>query len=133
MADRVKGKAIPKRATTFRQKQPDLKNDEWAVYTPDENIQEGISSFMAERGEGSCITGEITYNGNKRPVFFVPFCVVEFLKKNKAKFPNYISFHRKRRAVSGSDTPYGLWRVWMEGSKSPNAFLKKVFENWGKN
>jgi hypothetical protein len=121
-------------ALSFRQKQPDLKNDEWAVYTPDENIQEGISSFMAERGEGSCIAGEITYNGNKRPVFFVPFYVVEFLKKNKSRFPEYISFHRKPRAgASGSGSEYGLWRVWMEGSKTPNAFLKKIFENWGKN
>lgn len=133
MADRVRGKVIPKKATTFKQRQPELKNDEWAVYTPDINIQNGISAFMAEKGEGSCIAGEITYNGNKRPVFFVPFYVVEFLKKNKANFPDYISFHRKRRAVSGPDTRYGLWKIWMEGSKTPNTFLKKVFENWGKN
>lgn len=134
MADRVKGKIIPKKSTTFQQRQPSLKDNEWAVFTNDEMIQNGISSFLAEKGEGSCTTGEIYYNGKKTPVFFVPFCVVEFLKRNRANNPNYVSFHRKPRSGNrGTGTQYGIWRMWMEGKKSPNRFLIQYFENWGKN
>ena len=130
-----KGKIIPKKATSFKQKtKPILEDDEWAVYTDDQNIQNGISEFLSEKGYGPNTTGEITYNGKERPVFFVPFFVIEFLKKNKSKFPNYIPFHRRKRVGSfGSSNQYGLWRVWMEGEKTPSAFLKKFFENWGKN
>ncbi len=73
MSNKVKGKVIPRNATTFKLKKRSLENDEWAVYTPDVNIQEGISSFMAERGEGSYISTEITYNGKKFQFSLSPF------------------------------------------------------------
>lgn len=129
-----KGKIVAKKATTFKRRQSSLANDQWAVHTTDSNIQNGIAEYMTTKGEGSLIEGEhILWRGRKVPVFFVPFCVVEFLKNNKDKFPNYMSFHRRRRDSSGNDVPYGLWSAWNEGRKGPNAFLKKIFENWGKN
>ena len=117
-------------ASTFRQKQRDLSSEEWAIYTIDSNIQNAISEYISQIGEGSLSSGNhITWRGRSVPVFFVPFCVAEFLKKNRDKFSSYMSFHRRRRAVSGSGNEYGLWSAWNEGRITPNVFLKQVFTN----
>lgn len=130
MADKVKGRAIPRRATTFLQMRSSLQDDEWAVHSTDPIIISQIYEHLSRDASADNIEGTITYKRRKVPVFFVPFVVVEFLKNNKHNRPNYISFHRKKRAFSGSDTQYGLWSAWREGKNSPNTFLKDVFKNW---
>ncbi|MCF7843459.1 hypothetical protein K9M47_01015 [Candidatus Gracilibacteria bacterium] len=129
MADRVKGKVIQRSATSFKQKKlRNLADDEWAVYSTDPIILSQINGELSYP-----IEEMITYRRRQIPVRIVPFYVVEFLKNNRSNHPNYISFHRRKRSgVSSVSQEYGLWNAWQEeGKATPNAFLKKVFKNWG--
>lgn len=114
---------ITKKTPTFTKVRDDLNNYEWAVYTEDMNIQNMITQFMSERGEGELIKIEVIKSGRSFPSFSVPLCVVEFLKKNKAQFPNRIIFRRKKTFQRN----YRPWISWKEGKKSANEFLKKIF------
>lgn len=134
MADKVKSKAIKRNATTFKLRQQRLEKDQWAVYTTNGTLLSKIREELSKKGIDPADGSYIDYSGGNRiPVIFVPFYIVKFLKDNKNDYPHYVSFHRKPRASSGgSVSEYGLWKIWMEGSKTPRIFLKKVFEGWGK-
>lgn len=134
---------IPRRATTFKQRSPDLKNNSWTVYTADKELKRRITSFLVEKEIGPCVDGEIFYNWwrnsispkwKRTPVLFVPSCVADFLKENKHQFPNYITFHRKPRDGNHDhyNSPHGQWKVWLEGEKTPSPFFETTAEKFKK-
>ncbi len=113
---------IRRKSAVYIKVRDDLNDYEWAVYTEDMNIQNMITQFMSERGEGELTKIEVLKNGRVFPSFSIPVCAAEFLKKNRAQFPNRIIFRRKKTPSRN----YKPWISWKEGKKTANEFLKRI-------
>lgn len=120
-----------RKVITTKSQYTTLEDDEWAIYTLDEIILSKIYNQLSLENNVDSINGTITYRDRKIPVLFVPYHIALFFKKNRDKYPDYVSFHRKKRSgVRGSTQEYGKWVAWKEGRSMPSIFLKKVFKNW---
>jgi hypothetical protein len=99
-----------------------LEPDMWRVYTEDSITQNAIAEHQASQAESYSGTETIHYSGKEYVTFIVPFSVVMFLKKNRARGPyTFVAYHRSTRV-----TP---WKLWKEGNKAPGEVLRNSFLN----
>ena len=99
-----------------------LRKHRWCVFTVDKVTRDALAEYVSAHGV-EMSEGKINRDGKDRPVFFVDFQAVEWLRNNRYSVPyHFIAYHRNPKKI------YNGWVEWLEGKKGPSQHAKKTFE-----